>query len=635
MAIVETVTTKYVLDTTQLTRASKIAQNSVKKSSSSILSNLKKVGIGFAAMGVAAAAAAAIMVGKFVTGNLAVIDSLAKQSRALNITIDELQSFQLMAELAGSSGEAVSKSIQKMTIQINKARDGTGEAAKQLEAMGLANEEFFNANPTDQFLQLADKIANMNDVGRQGAVIMDVFQDRSGSLVEVLKGGSKAFKQASDDIVRLGKSISAVDAKKVEDANDAMLRASEAMEGALQKITIALAPLLVQMADGFVDLLNWFSKINNELRDFLGLVDEQPLSGFTDSAPNATDSIKKLTEQVEGVTKVIVEMQKKLDIMGTKGLDTTSMEINLANTKTTLNELTDKLIALENSKPLNISINTQVTGKEGGGSGGGTKPDLDISAIQDRFKSQEELLMQSLVNQRAQVEEFYAQDNLNASDALVDKNLTLMDLEAEHTQALVDLKNNENAEILAGKEKLTADEIALAQAKSDDLRNFAANSLQIAKVFGGKAFKIAKGFALAAASVSAGEAIAKAATALPFPLNIPSVLGATAQGVGAIARIQAVQARQTGGGVNPHSNVLVGENGPELIQFGARGGFVNNAESTQRLLNTNETNTTNLTTQVNFNINAIDAQGVQEFITNSREVIIDMITEAQDEFVGT
>lgn len=73
--------------------------------------------------------------------------------------------------------------------------------------------------------------------------------------------------------------------------------------------------------------------------------------------------------------------------------------------------------------------------------------------------------------------------------------------------------------------------------------------------------------------------------------------------------------KANGGGVNAGQSYLVGEKGPEMFVPNQSGTIIPNKE-------------VGGTTNINFTINAVDAQGVDELITNRRSTIINVINDA-------
>ena len=136
-----------------------------------------------------------------------------------------------------------------------------------------------------------------------------------------------------------------------------------------------------------------------------------------------------------------------------------------------------------------------------------------------------------------------------------------------------------------------------------------------------KAFELAKAFNIANAIMNTMTGVTKAlAQGGVFGLITGAVVLATGLANVATIRAQQYQGRQFGGTVTGNKPYMVGEKGPELFVPGKTGSIVNNGE----LQNGSTTNIT-------FEINAVDASGVDELIAERQDMIIGMIRNAHED----
>ena len=105
------------------------------------------------------------------------------------------------------------------------------------------------------------------------------------------------------------------------------------------------------------------------------------------------------------------------------------------------------------------------------------------------------------------------------------------------------------------------------------------NIADIAEKGGKKSFQTYKAFAIASALINSTLAASNALAnpALPFPLNVGVAASVGALGavqVGMISQQEYQGARAMGGQVQPGTNYLVGERGPEILTMGTGGGNI-------------------------------------------------------------
>jgi hypothetical protein len=135
-----------------------------------------------------------------------------------------------------------------------------------------------------------------------------------------------------------------------------------------------------------------------------------------------------------------------------------------------------------------------------------------------------------------------------------------------------------------------------------------------------KAFELAKAFNIANAIMNTYMAATKALATYPPPFNFIAAAAAVGMGLAQVAQIRSQQysGRAMGGPIAAGMPYLVGEKGPEIIRAPAGGGTV--------IPNDQLAGGGGVT--VNFNINAIDSQGIDDVLINRRDTIRGIISDA-------
>jgi hypothetical protein len=133
-----------------------------------------------------------------------------------------------------------------------------------------------------------------------------------------------------------------------------------------------------------------------------------------------------------------------------------------------------------------------------------------------------------------------------------------------------------------------------------------------------KAFEIAKAFNIANAIMNTYMGATKALAMYPPPFNFIAAAAVVANGLAQVAQIRSQQysGREKGGPVAAGMPYIVGEAGPEIFKPSSSGTIVPNGQVGGGGVN------------VNFTINAVDAEGVDELLYNRREVIKGIISDA-------
>jgi hypothetical protein len=134
-----------------------------------------------------------------------------------------------------------------------------------------------------------------------------------------------------------------------------------------------------------------------------------------------------------------------------------------------------------------------------------------------------------------------------------------------------------------------------------------------------KAFEAAKALNIASAIMSTYTAVTKALAAYPFPFSLVPAGAALAMGMAQVAQIRSQQysGRALGGPVMGSNPYIVGENGPELFTPNTAGSITKNSDLG-----------TGGTTNVNFTIQANDAEGFDSLLVQRKGMIQQMISDA-------
>jgi hypothetical protein len=133
-----------------------------------------------------------------------------------------------------------------------------------------------------------------------------------------------------------------------------------------------------------------------------------------------------------------------------------------------------------------------------------------------------------------------------------------------------------------------------------------------------QAFQAYKAFAIAEAIVSTYQGAAKALGAFPPPFNFIAAAAVVAQGFAQVNAIKSANysGRAQGGPVGAGQTYMVGERGPETFRAPAGGGtIIPNGQGGGAV-------------NVNFTVNAIDAQSFNSALSRQRNTIVSIVNEA-------
>jgi hypothetical protein len=175
-------------------------------------------------------------------------DELAKLSSRTGVAVEDLSRLQYAAGLSGVSNQALTASIERLSRGMADAANGTGEAGKAFEAMGVSvkNQDGSLRSQRDVLQDVAERFSGYADGAEKSALAQQIFGRSGAQLIPLLNNGAKGLKDMADESDRLGNTISTKTAKAAEQFNDNLSRMSTAFGGIARTIA---GPVIQSMAD--------------------------------------------------------------------------------------------------------------------------------------------------------------------------------------------------------------------------------------------------------------------------------------------------------------------------------------------------------------------------------------------------
>lgn len=226
------------------------ARNSIR----SLDTLVSRLGINFSILSAAAAAAPL----GIVAANAPVIDSYGKLSETLGIAVESVQGFIDASERAGIAQNTLFTSLQRGLRRVSEAANGLGEARGALDELGLSATELERLAPEERIASILDAIRELDDEGDRVRVAAKIFDSEGVSLIRLT---GDAVRDATDEMVSMGRALTEIDVSAVEQMNDDMQLLRSRGRSAAQVFTAEMAPAisgLVQLITGATDSMDGF-----------------------------------------------------------------------------------------------------------------------------------------------------------------------------------------------------------------------------------------------------------------------------------------------------------------------------------------------------------------------------------------
>lgn len=194
----------------------------------------------------------------FTRNALDTIGGLGELAEQAGISTDALQAFQFGATQAGISSEELQRGIQALTRRIADAAEGQGDAAAQMQRLGLAFlDASGNIRPTEAVLaDVADAVAAVENPAQRAAIATAVFGDRLGQrLVPFLAQGRAGLQDIIERAIAFGAVVDAELIAKADEAADRVAALTSAL-GSLARTAVAqVAPAVIAAAQAIERLI--------------------------------------------------------------------------------------------------------------------------------------------------------------------------------------------------------------------------------------------------------------------------------------------------------------------------------------------------------------------------------------------
>lgn len=547
-----------------------------------------------AAVGLAGAAAGIALT----KASMKSLDALAKTADKIGVTTEALAGLQHAGEITGVSTEVMNKSLQKMTVSISEAADGTGIAKDAIADLGL-NAVQLNKLPLDKKMNvLAGAFANVENHADKVRYATEIFGAKGAALVNTLALGEDGLNAMAQEAAHLGLAMSRVDTAQVEAANDAVSRAGGVFEGLGNQFAVSFSPLIQEAADSF-------------------------RQAALDSADFGTIGQRAAQYLVEGFAKVRDIFHTLYGVMLQASLATKQIQLAVINFGSAIAPVFQYLIDIYNK------MANSFVGKKLGLEPIATSAAQAFSDMADSAQNDIETLT-GLINEFGEstppsegIMQWY--DDLQAksrqtADVIAETapGRVLAETAGEGTQGVEDenQKQTEAARSLAEFEKKTAQEKA----------TFALN--QGAKMTAGlaqqskKAFMLNKAFMIGEAIMNTYTGATKALASYPPPFNYIAAAATVAAGMANVGQIRA-QSFEGGGftGVGARAGGLDG-----------KGGYMAMVHPNETVIDhTKQQKTNSQPVNVSLNINANDTRGFDELLNSRRGLIVSLVNQAMND----
>ena len=488
--------------------------------------------------GVATAYIGVRAMGGVLKSTLQNIDTQKKFADRIGISSEGLGRLEHAAGLAGVQTNTLRMGMQRMTRRVAEAAQGLGEARGAIQELGLDARQLAAAGPEEAFKQIADAMLNVTSASDQVRLSFKLFDSEGVALVNLLRGGSAALEEWGREAERLGLAISDIDAQKIEEANNAVLRAQGAAQGLANTLATRLAPEIEKVANFWAEAFTPGIRISKEANaEVLELAQSFRVvsSELRDPVPlqNALFTIERDARLGKLAIEDLLVVQRLSAELQVAGI------ITPATHRSQLEQLNAIIAATRSVAKAREEVVAAAPPEDTAASSFGATLAAQTEALVNSLRTQEEVLEQSFLDRGLLLVAAWERDIITTQNfqELSER------LDADHERARTALLEQGASE----RERITAMEVAARQTAISNIANSLVQLTAVGASESRSQFETNKSFAIGAAVINTAVAIMNA-LADTQGTSATRTANAVAAGITGAAQIATISATSFGGG---------------------------------------------------------------------------------------
>ena len=186
-------------------------------------------GMGKAMLAIGAAASAALL--KATRDAINYGDAIDKAAKRTGIGAEQLQRYQLAAELSGGSVQDLEKATKRSASVILDAQNGLAESVRALDVLGLSADDLAKKTPEQQLDAFLTALAGVENHSKRAALAQDIFGRAGTNLLPIIDGGVDAYKSLLNEADNLNAVLSQQQVTAAAEAKDAITRLGASIKG--------------------------------------------------------------------------------------------------------------------------------------------------------------------------------------------------------------------------------------------------------------------------------------------------------------------------------------------------------------------------------------------------------------------
>lgn len=221
-------------------------------------------------------------------------DDILTMSMTTGQSAEQLQEFSYAAELIDVSVDTLQTSLTKLTNNMQNAMNGTGDAKKAFEQLGIAvtDSEGNMRTANDVFYETIDALGKVGNATERDALSMDIFGRSAQDLNPLIIQGSETLREYADEAHNVGYVLDNEALSALGAVDDGFQRLKTTQEAVKNQMAAEFAPYLTSALEDIRGLIEKVGK---------ALVDSGAVEAFGSILESSVSLLEPLGELVSAI----------------------------------------------------------------------------------------------------------------------------------------------------------------------------------------------------------------------------------------------------------------------------------------------------------------------------------------------
>ncbi len=217
-----------------------------------------------AMVGTAAFASIVASIGLSIRSYAKAGDEVQKMALRTGFATETLSELRYMAEISGTSIQGLENGVKRMARTIVEADRGMETYARAFNDLGLEVDKIMAMNPEEQFMTIAEAIAEVEDPTRRAAYAQEIFGRAGTELLPLFAEGKEGMRALAEEAHNLGLVFDQDAADQAAKFQDQMTALKGSFDGVKFAIAEAFIPILMSLLEKIepiiVSIKDWIAE---------------------------------------------------------------------------------------------------------------------------------------------------------------------------------------------------------------------------------------------------------------------------------------------------------------------------------------------------------------------------------------